>query len=136
MKTDTDILEIHHLKKTGPRKSILAVLEEEKDPLSASEITSRLEGTPDLSTVYRTLLSFSHAAIVRKERRTDGTSAFSLIRPAHRHVLICLSCQKRVYLDHCPFHAAEEEIKAETGFIIEDHPLEIYGLCPDCQKKA
>ncbi|MBQ2070483.1 MAG: transcriptional repressor, partial [Bacilli bacterium] len=51
------------------------------------------------------------------------------------HVLICTKCHKTVKLEGCPYHEVNEAIESQTGFVLQDHNTEIYGICPDCQNK-
>ena len=133
-----DLLDKYGLKKTKPRIAILKVLEKSDVPLTAETIFFSLKNKGiNLSTVYRTLNSFSEAGLAKKEVNRQKENVFSLVHDEHddHHILVCLKCHKVVSLKGCPYHEANEAIENETGFAIEDHSTEIYGVCPDCQKK-
>jgi Fur family ferric uptake transcriptional regulator len=55
----------------------------------------------------------------------------------HHHHLICSKCKKIevVYIGN-QISKQEAEIQAKTGFKVERHVLEFYGLCSDCLKKS
>ena len=91
----------------------------------------------NLSTLHRTLNSFTEVGLVKKEINKDKENIFMLVHDEHEdhHVLVCVKCHKVVPLKGCPYHEANEEIENETGFEIEDHNTEIYGVCPDCKVK-
>lgn len=129
-----EVFQKHHLKKTKVRKAVYAVLEKAKHPLTAEEVFSLIqEDGFDLSTVYRTLNTFAEAGLLKKEINEEKENIFALEKD--EHILVCTECHKRIPLEGCPYHEVNEEIAKETGFLIQDQNTEIYGLCPDCQKK-
>ncbi|MBQ4254890.1 MAG: transcriptional repressor [Bacilli bacterium] len=130
------LLKNHGLKITSARIAVLSVLENNHLPLSAERIyeLTKKEGL-NLSTVYRTLNSFVEAGLVKKEINQDKESIFSLESEEDNHVLICTKCHKTVKLEGCPYHEVNEAIESQTGFVLQDHNTEIYGICPDCQNK-
>ncbi len=132
-----DYLKDAHLKSTKPRKEILHILEGATLPLTAEEIFSCLKDKSiNLSTVYRTLNTFEEVHIVKKEINHSKENIFSLNKEGEdSHILVCVKCHKSVKLDDCPYHEANEELEKKTGYHIHDHNTEIYGVCPDCQKK-
>ena len=130
------LLKNRGLKVTSARLRVLSILEKHPLPLRAEDIHSyaKKDGI-NLSTIYRTLNSFVEAGIVKKEINQDKESIFSLEGEDDNHILICTSCHKSVRLEGCPYHEVNEAIENQTGFLLQDHNTEIYGLCPDCQKK-
>ncbi|MCR5505960.1 MAG: transcriptional repressor [Bacilli bacterium] len=134
----SEILKNKELKNTKARSLILDVLKGAKVPLSADEIYDKVRNKGlNLSTVYRTLNTFFDNGIVNKEVNPQKENVFSLIKEDHEdhHVLICTKCHKIVPLKGCPYHEVNEKIEDETGFKIQDHNIEIYGVCPDCKDK-
>lgn len=130
-----DLLRQAGLKSTKPRIEILKILEEANSPLTAEEIFSRLNNKDiNLSTVYRTLNTFEESHLVKKEINKNKENIFSL-EGEDSHVLVCVKCHRTIPLKGCPYHEANEELEKETGYVIEDHSTEIYGVCPDCQNK-
>lgn len=133
-----NMLEKFGLKKTKPRLAILNVLEKTQLPLTADEVFFALKNKDiNLSTVYRTLNAFVDSGLAKKEVNKDKENIFLLVRDEHddHHILVCVKCHKVVPLKGCPYHEANEAIESETGFAIEDHNTEIYGVCPDCQNQ-
>ena len=130
-----ELLKQAGLKNTKPRMEILKVLEQSNSPLTAEEIYAKLNKKDiNLSTVYRTLNTFDNCHIVKKEINKRKENIFSL-EGEDTHILVCVKCHRSIPLKGCPYHEANEELEKTTGFLIEDHNTEIYGVCPDCQKK-
>lgn len=116
---------------------ILSVLREASYPMTCEEIYGKVSRLGlNLSTVYRSLNSFAKAGLVKKETGEEKKNVFSLVTSKDHHILVCVRCHKRVELPGCPYHEANSRISASTGFQILDHSTEIYGVCPECQKKA
>ena len=125
------------IKSTKSRKSILDILESSDEPLTAEDIYKQLinEGI-NLSTVYRTLQSLNELDIINKEIDKAGKALYMILKENHKHVLVCTKCGKKIYLKSCPYDNINKELEKTTGFKVEDHNIEIYGLCETCKKKG
>lgn len=121
------------LKQTKTREKILEILQNTKDPMSAEEVYRMLlDENINLSTIYRTLTSFCERGLLVKDVRTDGKAVYSYKRKNHHHTLVCIKCNKKIYLDECPFKEVYQNIDKKYGFHVEDHNMELYGYCSDC----
>ena len=124
------------LKKTKGREKILLVLRKSQYPLTCDDIYKEVSRSGvNLSTVYRALNAFEKNGLVKKEIGEDKKNVFSLVTEDDHHVLVCIKCHRRIELPGCPYHDANAKISKATGYQILDHNTEIYGICPDCQKK-
>ena len=146
-----EIFRNHGLKVTKSRIAIYKALEKKEYPCTAEELSKDIvDEDINLSTIYRTLNSFTDKGLVKlevNERKENVFSlekaeipffhphVFSLEKDEDKHILVCKCCHKRVPIEGCPYHKVNEKIEKETGFLIEDQNTEIYGLCPDCRKK-
>lgn len=123
------------VKRTKPRENVLLVLEEAKEPLSATDICSKIEKLGDsvwLSTVYRILELFVHKGIVIKlSIMNNEMSLYELNRLEHKHYAICISCHKIISMENCPLETFIPKLQ-DDGFQVMGHNLEIYGYCNDC----
>jgi Fe2+ or Zn2+ uptake regulation protein len=55
------------------------------------------------------------------------------MRPGgHHDHLICSECGKVVDFRNCNVPELEKRLTTETGFVIKEHRLDLYGLCPQC----
>jgi Fur family ferric uptake transcriptional regulator len=122
---------------TRSRRAIVRVLIEADDWLRPEEIHSRARRycpTLGLVTVYRTLALLSALGYVRRVHREDGCQGYARIELAHSHHLICRSCDQVVeFAGLEDLSALIEPIERKTGYTIDDHMLELLGLCPACQ---
>ena len=126
------------LKVTGQRMAILKSLTRGRAHRTAQEIFESVHGDhPEIgfATVYRLLRTLSEKQYVT-EIRMGGMPARYELTPKHHHDhLTCTSCGKIVEFEHQQIEALQVQVARENGFQLTGHVLELYGLCPDCQKK-
>ena len=127
------------LKYTKQREGILAIMLASKQQLRAEDIYFALkqeEKEFSLSTIYRTLTSLAAAGIIEKtDLPNQNGQFFNLKANEHRHQLICLHCKATIPLDECPVERYLTQIGTKNGFQVISHSLEIFGICPHCQRK-
>ncbi|CAM3966550.1 Fur family transcriptional regulator [Cohnella lubricantis] len=130
---------VDHLKSGGVRMTpqryaILQFLMESEDHPTADDIFRALSPQyPSLSvaTVYNNLKLFVDAGLIRELTYGDDSSRFDSDLSDHYHA-ICTRCGTMVDFDHPPVRAVEEAAAQRTGFMVQGHRMEIYGLCPTC----
>ncbi len=121
---------------TRPRRAVLAAMRESERALTPAEIhelSSKHFYRLGLVTVYRTLSLFNRLSLVRQVHLPNGEHAYMLARPGHYHALICRVCGRTVEvagLENLP--QLIKEVEERTGFKVEDHRMEFFGVCPDC----
>ena len=122
---------------TAPRRAVVQVLMQAEASLSPQEVLEQaqvLHQNLGLVTVYRTLNLLSELNLVRRVHREDGCHGYLLASPGHRHVLVCQNCGRAVeFLGEDDIHALIQRVEAGTGYRVEDHLLQLFGLCPNCQ---
>lgn len=134
MKSNTYLKSVN-LKATRQREAVLNVLINSLLPLTISQIRQELDIEMDLSTLYRTLDTFFDKALISKTVPLEPSqTVYELKRDGHKHYLICVKCHSMQIVKGCPIHDYEHEVEHKTGFVIQRHQLELYGLCPNCQK--
>jgi len=86
-------------------------------------------------TVFRTLKALADCGIARKIDLDDGRTRFehSYRRPHHHH-MVCVECNKTIEFVSPEQERMQEEITAQYGFKPVRHTLQIFGVCPECQK--
>jgi Fur family ferric uptake transcriptional regulator len=122
---------------TMPRRVVIRVLERAARPLSPQEIHARgrrLHRSLGLVSVYRALMVLERAGLVRRVHREDRCDGYVLASPGHHHLLVCRRCGRAV-----EFPGAEDlsgliaQVEQRTGFRVEDHLLQLVGLCGPCR---
>ncbi|NPA12527.1 MAG: transcriptional repressor [Aquificae bacterium] len=122
---------------TKQRKAILDILEKSQLPVHAEDIYISLKENGmdiSLSTVYRNLdMLVKEGLVIKSYMMNEDKARFAL--SDKKNYLICEKCGKIVIIDNCPFDKFKEELKEVHQFEITGHSVEVYGICPDCQKK-
>jgi Fur family ferric uptake transcriptional regulator len=125
---------------TAPRRAVVQVLQEASAPLLPQEIMEQarhIHRKLGLVTVYRTLVLLTECNLVRRVHREDGCHGYVLASPGHRHHIICQRCGGAVeFPGKSDIHALIERVEAATGYRVNDHLLQLFGLCPDCQAQG
>jgi Fur family ferric uptake transcriptional regulator len=133
-----DILKESQLKRTIGREVILSVIKSSSLPLTAEDIYKQViaNHNVNLSTIYRTLNTLTKKNILLKQVRQDGITYYQLNKHEHKHILMCTSCGKEITINKCPFTEINKAIENQTGYVINNHNIEIFGVCPKCNKKG
>jgi len=111
--------------------TLLVLLENEKDHLSAEEI--------GLATVYRTLEILTDLKIVDKVSFNDGVARYDLRKEGAKHFhhhLLCLECGNIEEVEEDLLGTVEEIVEQKYHFLVKDHRLTFHGVCQKCQNKA
>lgn len=124
------------LKATPARKHILDIFSADCHPINAEFIYAKLKSKKiNQVTVYRTLSSLEQARIIKKVNLRKDSAYYELADNHHHHV-VCKGCGKIESFDTCALTELSKNIlKNSSHFkVIDDHSLEMFGMCKACQK--
>jgi Fur family ferric uptake transcriptional regulator len=125
---------------TAPRRAVIAVLRRAEAPLSPQDILEHggaHHPRLGLTTVYRTLALLQELDLVRKVHRADGCHGYVAASPGHRHHVVCRRCGRTVEFPGFEDLAAMiAQVERTTAYRVENHLLQLSGLCPRCQEEA
>ena len=124
-------------RQTRQREAILHVIHEARGPLSVKNILKRAQkgqnGRLGIATVYRTINLLLEAKQIQSVILADGETLYEASGLGHHDHFKCRYCHNVFDLSVCPLHLASGTI-IPGGFLVEDHDMTLYGLCPDCAK--
>jgi Fe2+ or Zn2+ uptake regulation protein len=89
-----------------------------------------------LVTVYRTLDLLAQIGLVRRIHTDGGCHRFASASHGHHHHLVCRHCGETVEFEGCDLSPFLARLSHETGYLIEDHLLELLGACAACQQQV
>jgi Fur family ferric uptake transcriptional regulator len=122
---------------TRPRRAVIQALLEGRGYSNPAEVYARVRQhcpTVGLVTVYRTLELLSRLGLVRRIHTEEGgCRGYAATAHGHRHHLVCRRCGTAVEFEGCDLEPLSARLSQETGFAIEDHLLELVGVCSDCR---
>jgi Fur family transcriptional regulator, ferric uptake regulator len=105
----------------------------DREPQTMSQLIAACPAI-DRSSIYRTVVLFERLGIVQRlqigwKYRLELTDAFN----PHHHHLTCTHCGQVISFDESPQLEAElAKIIRTHDFQMQDHQLEIQGLCQSC----
>jgi Fe2+ or Zn2+ uptake regulation protein len=122
---------------TPIREAILSFLAQRRVPVSLEMVSQAdgVRGKCDATTVYRTLMMFNEAEIVRLVGTPRKASYFVMNAPGDSaHFLICRRCGHFTELA-LPDPMSDEigRIASTRGFSPTPQDCEVHGLCENCQ---
>ncbi|MGO4110971.1 peroxide-responsive transcriptional repressor PerR [Paenibacillus sp. YAF4_2] len=131
-------LKMNGVRMTPQRHAILSYLMGSMSHPTADEIYKALSPNfPSMSvaTIYNNLRLFVEAGLVRELTYGDDSSRFDADLSDHYHA-ICKSCGQIVDFEYPPLLEVERAASHKTGFTVEGHRMEIYGVCANCCEAA
>lgn len=87
-----------------------------------------------LVTVYRTLEKLQDLGLVQRIHQENGCHRYLRAAQGHEHVLLCSRCGRAIYFSGDDLTALSNELAQQTGFCIQEHWLQLLGLCAKCQE--
>ncbi|HZD56802.1 MAG TPA: Fur family transcriptional regulator [Anaerolineales bacterium] len=124
---------------TQSRRVVIEILANSEHTLSPTEVFDLAReryASLGLVTVYRTLTKLEELDLIQQVHQPDGCEAYIASRPGHQHLLICQGCGRTEYFWGDKLDGLMTRVESESGFLIQDHWLQLFGLCVDCQKNA
>lgn len=129
-------LKDHKIRVTPQRQIILTYLVTHHNHPSVETIYKALDTQlPNLSlaTVYNTLKLFVDLGIVIELQNGDAGTHYDFFGRPHYHV-VCENCGKITDVFEPDLSGVETKAAELSGYLVTGHNMEVYGLCPDCQK--
>jgi len=130
-------LTTHGCRITAARRAIIATLQKTMVPLTPPEILTRGQTQHHalgLVTVYRTLAVLEELTLVRRVHRDDGCHGYLPAAPGHHHALVCKVCGRASeFSGNGDLDVLIARVQALTGYRVDDHLLQLVGVCPACQ---
>lgn len=121
---------------TNPLKvivEILAATPRALGPLEIYDLGRRQYPKMGLVTVYRALEKLEELGLVQRVHQINGCHAYLRAADGHEHILICTRCGRVVYFAGDDLTNLIEGVARQTGFSIQEHWLQLHGLCQGCQ---
>lgn len=121
---------------TAPRRAVVEILAETDralNPAEVYELARRRHPAIGLVTVYRTIERLEALRLIERIHQHDGCHSFLRAAQGHEHVLLCERCGRALRFVGDDLEDLIRSLQERTGFIIREHWLQLFGLCPACQ---
>ena len=124
---------------TGPRRAIVDLLagsDHALGPIQVYDLGREQYPGLGLVTVYRTLEKLEELGLVQRVHLPDGCHRYLRANQGHQHLLLCTGCGLVETFSGDDLGALTGRVAGETGYQINEHWLQLFGLCPACQAAA
>lgn len=102
-------------------------------PIEVFDLAREQNPALGLVTVYRTLEKLEELHLIQRVHQPEGCQAFIAASQAHQHLLLCKNCGQAKFFEGDDLDALIGTISKKTGYQIQEHWLQLFGLCQDCQ---
>jgi Fur family ferric uptake transcriptional regulator len=120
---------------TEPRLALAALIADLDGHFTAAELVaaarSRRLGV-GRATVFRTLEVLEEIGAVERLDLPSGEHAYVGCEPAHHHHVVCSRCGRSSEIDDAGLRTVVREVARQTGYRVDEHRLELFGVCPAC----
>lgn len=121
---------------TGPRRLVADLVAARAGGFTAAELLAdrrARERRLGRATVFRTLDLLHRLGLLERLELAEGEHAYVRCEPAHHHHVICSRCGRATEVAGCALAGLAAQVGAASGYRIEQHRAEFFGLCPACQ---
>lgn len=112
---------------------ILATATRALGPMDLFDLGRREYPKMGLVTVYRALDKLEELGLVQRVHQANGCHAYLRAANGHEHILLCTRCGRVVYFAGDDLSALIASVSQQSGFTIQEHWLQLHGLCANCQ---
>jgi Fur family ferric uptake transcriptional regulator len=124
---------------TAPRRAVADLIAESDGHFTAADLEAvardRALGI-SRATLFRALDLLADLRVLERLDLPNGEHAYVACAPAHHHHIVCSRCGRTTEVEDLGLAAAVDEIARRSGYRIEAHRLELFGLCRHCQTKT
>jgi Fur family ferric uptake transcriptional regulator len=121
---------------TEPRREIAEMVARHAGHFTASDLVREAQRSRSgigRATVFRALDLFEGIGLVERLDLPSGEHAYVVCRPSHHHHVICTRCGRSAEVEDLGVDSIASEVESRTGFTLDSHRIELYGLCAECR---
>jgi len=124
---------------TGPRRAVADLISDQDGHFTAAELETvarqRRLGI-SRATLFRALDLLTELQVLERLDLPSGEHAYVPCATAHHHHVVCSRCGRTTDVEDSGVAEAVAEIARRSGYRIDTHRLELFGLCRHCQVKT
>jgi len=122
---------------TAPRGAVVDWIAASTAPFTAETLVRALErdyGISSRATIYRTVEWLRSRRWIARVHSDDTQHAYTRLLPGHHHNAVCTQCGTTLLIGGCAIEQVLAPLLAPTGFQVQGHVLELYGVCEQCRE--
>jgi Fur family transcriptional regulator, ferric uptake regulator len=124
------------MRSTEPRRAVAELIAARGGHFTARELVddaAERRLAIGRATVFRALETFADLGLVERLDLPSGEHAYVACEPAHHHHVVCSRCGRSTEVEDSGMSDVVREVARRTGYRIERHRVELFGICPECQ---
>jgi Fur family transcriptional regulator, ferric uptake regulator len=138
MSTDTWLEQLHDngYRITAARRAVVDAVYGSSHALTPIEVydsARKRYRALGLVTVYRTLEKLEELHLIQRVHQPQGCQAFIAAGIGHQHLLLCKNCGEVAFFEGDDLDALTNSISRKSGYQIQEHWLQLFGLCSKCK---
>ena len=121
---------------TDARRAVLGLIDERPGGFTANDLVAAARArrvAVGRASVFRTVELLEDLSLIERMDLPSGEHTYVACEPAHHHHVVCSRCGKATEIANCGITAVARQVARRTGYQIDTHRLELFGLCPDCR---
>ena len=121
---------------TGARRAVVEIIADSHRALTPVEVYDAARDqypTLGLVTVYRTLEKLEELGLIQRVHQPQGCQAFITAGQGHQHLLLCSKCGRTTLFEGDDLDQFIKSVARKTGYQINEHWLQLFGLCEHCK---
>ena len=123
---------------TGPRRALAdLIVARQGSTFTAADLVADVRARRlgiGRATVFRSIELLESVGVVERLELQNGDHAYVACVPTHHHHVICARCARTVEIGDLGLGALARDVARRTGYRVDEHRLELFGLCPACQR--
>ncbi len=123
---------------TAPRQAVVEIIASSQHVLSPSDVYERARQRYPrigLVTVYRTVEKLEELGLIQRVHQPTGCHAFVAASPGHQHLIVCRGCGRVEFFSGDHMDRLMKTVGKDSGYQVQDHWLQLFGICSDCKEK-
>jgi Fur family ferric uptake transcriptional regulator len=124
---------------TGPRRAVADLISNHDGHFTAAELEAIARDQHrgiSRATLFRALDLLTELHLLERIDLPTGEHAYVTCAAAHHHHVVCSRCGRTSEVEDRGLADAVAEIARRSGYRIDTHRLELFGLCRHCQAKT
>src|SRR6266545_4098173 len=120
---------------TEPRRQLAGLIAGHEGHFTTSDLIAEARAgrlRVGRATVFRTLEVLEELGAIERLDLPTGEHAYVMCQRAHHHHIVCSRCGRTREIDDAGLRAVVGEIARRTGYRVDEHRLEVFGMCPAC----
>ena len=125
-----------HYRITPQRLAVIKILADSEDHPTVEQVYDRVKTDfpmTSLATIYKTVTLLKDMGEILELGFGDDRNHYDGNKPYPHPHLICLKCKSIIDPKLSMLNDLSQEMSEQTGYVIINHRLDFFGICPLCQ---